>query len=255
MEIFGAGFSKGSLGKNLGCSEAPNEISKLLKGYSITEIPIFQENIDKTNESIFNSLKNIKKAFIIGGDHSITYSCFKAFAFNHSNAGLIIFDAHPDVVGNANPPSHEDYLRALIDSGIVDSSRVVLIGVRKISKEEREYMNSKRILYFDMRKITEIGVEDICTLIMERAIEWGNLYLSIDIDVCDPAYAPGTGYIEPGGLSSAELLYFISRIKRMRNFCFVDIVEISPGKDINRITISLGMNIIGEILNETFYCN
>jgi arginase family enzyme len=254
MEIYGIGFSNGSLGKNLGCERAPEELSKLIKGNIFKNIDVFEDNLDKTHESIFNSLRNIKKGIIIGGDHSITYSCFKAFAFSRANAGLIIFDAHPDVEGDFKV-SHEDYLRCLINENILDASRVVLIGVRKISKEEREYLNAKKILYFDMRKIIEIGAEDICTLVMEKAIEWDNLYLSIDIDVCDPAFAPGTGYIEPGGISSAELLYFISRIKRMKNFGFADIVEINPAKDINKITISLGMNIIGEILNETFYSN
>lgn len=255
MEIFGIRFSRGSLGKNLGCEKAPDEISKLLEGHIVKSIDVFDDNnIERTHESIFNSLKDVKRALIIGGDHSITYSCFKAFAFNNINSGLIVFDAHPDVQGDFKV-SHEDYLRCLINEGILDASRVVLIGIRKISEEEKEYLNARRILYFDMRKIIEIGVEDVCTLIMERAIEWPGLYLSVDIDVCDPAFAPGTGYIEPGGISSAELLYFISRIKRMKNLKFVDIVEINPGKDINKITISIGMNIIGEILNETFYSN
>lgn len=254
MEIFGIGFCGGSFGKNLGCEKAPVEISDLLEGRAVKNIDVFCDNIEKTHESIFNGLRGVKRALIIGGDHSITYSCFKAFAFNNLNCGLIVFDAHPDVESDFKV-SHEDYLRCLINEGILDASKVVLVGVRKISEEEKKYLASKRIVYFDMRKIIEIGVEDVCTLIMERAIEWPALYLSIDIDVLDPAFAPGTGYIEPGGLSSAELLYFISRIRRMRNLKFVDIAEINPGKDINKITVGVGVNIIGEILNEAFYSN
>lgn len=255
MEIYSIAFSKGSLGHNLGCEDAGKEISKLLNRRVVKEIPVFQDNIEKTNESIFNSLKDVKKGIIIGGDHSITYSCFKAFAFNHPNTGLIVFDAHPDVVGNVNPPSHEDYLRTLIDSGIVDFSRIILIGVRSSSPEESDYLAGKKIICFNMQKIIDLGVNEVCDLVMEKSLQWGGIYLSIDIDVCDPSCAPGTGYIEPGGLSSRELLYFISRLKKMRNLGMIDIAEINPKKDINGVTVMLGVKIIGEVLNETFYSN
>lgn len=255
MEIYGIGFGKGSLGKNLECSEAPLEISKLLNGRVVKEIPVFQDNIEKTNESIFNSLKGMKNAIIIGGDHSITYSCFRGFSFNRKNFGIIVFDAHPDVVGNVNPPSHEDYLRTLIDSGIVDSTRVILIGVRSSSPEEGDYLTSKKITCFNMQKIMDLGINEVCDLVMEKSLQWGWIYLSVDIDVCDPSCAPGTGYIEPGGLSSRELLYFISRLKKMRNLGIIDIVEINPKKDINKMTVVLGVKIIGEVLNETLYSN
>lgn len=250
MEVFGIAFSKGSLGKNLGCEKMPAAVSKNIK-----MIPCFQDNIEQTNSSIFDSLKNVKKALIIGGDHSITYSCFNAFAFNNLNSGIIVFDAHPDLQSNFKPPTHEDYLRVLIEEGKLDASRIVLIGLRAISKEEQDYLNLKKIVYFDIRKIIELGVEDVCTLIMERAIEWNALYLSIDIDVCDPGFAPGTGYIEPGGISSADLLYFISRIKRMKNLKFIDIVEGNPDKDINKLTTSLIVRLAKEFNNEIVYSN
>lgn len=255
MEIYSIAFSKGSLGHNLGCEDAGKEISKLLNGHSVKEVPVFQDNIERTNESIFNSLKGVKKGIIIGGDHSISYSCFKGFAVNNPNAGLIVFDAHPDVVGNVNPPSHEDYLRTLIDSGIVDSSRIILVGVRSSSPEEGDYLTSKKITCFNMQKIMDLGINEVCDLVMEKSLQWGGIYLSVDIDVCDPSCAPGTGYIEPGGLSSRELLYFISRLKKMRNLGIIDIVEINPKKDINKMTVVLGVKIIGEVLNETLYSN
>ena len=74
------------------------------------------------------------------------------------------------------------------------------------------------------------------------------LYISVDIDVVDPAYAPGTGYLEPGGLSSRELLYMLHRFKKLRNFNYLDVVEINPGKDLNEITVKLGASIIREML-------
>ena len=66
---------------------------------------------------------------------------------------------------------------------------------------------------------------------METARQWPALYISIDIDAVDPAFAPGTGYIEPAGLTSRELIYLVQRFKLLKNLKMVDLVEINPEKD------------------------
>ena len=91
-------------------------------------------------------------------------------------------------------------------------------------------------------------LEEICDMIMERARQASGFYVSIDIDCVDPAFAPGTGYLEPGGLSSRELIYFIRRLSLLENFRGADIVEINPDKDINRITIKLGARLLAEMI-------
>ena len=79
------------------------------------------------------------------------------------------------------------------------------------------------------------------------AKNFDNLYISIDIDVIDPAFAPGTGYIEPAGLTSREFLYFLHRLKNLKNIRGYDIVEINPKKDINNLTTKLGAKILVEL--------
>ena len=81
------------------------------------------------------------------------------------------------------------------------------------------------------KDISIMGLYDISEAVMELANKWDGLYISIDIDVLDPAFAPGTGYPEPGGLSIRELIYFLHRLKKLHNFRGGDLVEVNPKKD------------------------
>jgi len=74
------------------------------------------------------------------------------------------------------------------------------------------------------------------------------LYVSIDIDVIDPAFAPGTGYCEPGGLSTRDFLYLIQRINKLKNLKAIDLVEINPDKDKENMTVKLGAKILSELI-------
>ena len=83
---------------------------------------------------------------------------------------------------------------------------------------------------------------------MEQARNFSDLYISIDIDILDPAFAPGTGYIEPAGLSTRELIYLIQRIKLLKNIKKYDLVEVNPDKDINNMTSKVAAKIIKELI-------
>ena len=82
---------------------------------------------------------------------------------------------------------------------------------------------------------------------MSVAKNFEAMYISIDIDSVDPAFAPGTGYIEPAGLTSRELLYFLSRLLLLKNFRMADLVEVNPDKDFKNLTVKLAAKIIAEI--------
>ena len=92
-----------------------------------------------------------------------------------------------------------------------------------------------------------IDLEDTCDIIMEFSNN-KELYVSVDIDVIDPAFAPATGYREPGGLTSRQFIYLIQRINKIKNLRAVDIVEINPDRDINKMTVKLGAKILGELI-------
>ena len=91
------------------------------------------------------------------------------------------------------------------------------------------------------------NLQDTCDTIMEFS-DGKELYVSIDIDVVDPGFAPGTGYREPGGLSSRDFIYLVQRINKIKNLKGIDIVEINPEKDRDNLTVKLGAKILGELI-------
>jgi len=250
------------LGKTEGCEKAPENIISCLKEFYLNEdgmLPVFdfenveieKGNIEKTNKNIYNKIKNslneAEHLFILGGDHSITYSCFRAFSDEFENAGLIVFDAHPDCVNNFKPPTHEDYLRVLVEGGKLKKENILLIGLRNWHKEEYKFLKENKIKFFNMKEIANENLHEVSESIMSVARNFNALYVSIDIDVLDPAFAPGTGYKEPGGFTSRELLYFLKRLKLLKNLKAIDLVEINPDNDSSELTVKLGAKILSEM--------
>jgi formiminoglutamase len=252
MKIVKVCSSQGSLGKNLGCEKAPDLILEELKSiefnewkrkisFSVDNAKINPNNIDETNLNLEKQQGDI----FLGGDHSITYSLFKGFATGKSNVGLLIFDAHPDCSLYVKSISHEDFVRKLVDEGVLKKENLIYVGLRKFGKSEVEFL--KGVKSFDMKDVF-LNFNEVCDTIMELCMGFKEFYLSLDIDVLDPAFAPGTGYLEPGGMSIRELLYFISRIKLLKNLKRIDLVEVNPDKDIKGITVKNAAKILSELL-------
>jgi len=260
MNILKIPFSSGSLGKSKGSEKAPLEIEKKVGDMFLNEKGehaelVFDEakinntNIEETNKNIYNKTleKGAEHLIALGGDHSITYSTFRAFAKKHQNPGIIVFDAHPDLENNFKPPTHEDYLRVLIEDKIVKPENVIIVGTRAMHKNESEFIKNYNLKVFSMNEISIAGKQEVCDNIMETARSFGSTYLSIDIDVLDPAFAPGVGYPEPAGLTTRELIYFIQRIKLLENLKMADIVEAIPDKDSDGLTVSAAAKILKEL--------
>ncbi len=219
---------------------------------SIASIDIDNNNVEESFQLIEKELTEIfgkatEKICLIGGDHSISYPAFRAFAKGKTSPGLIVFDAHPDCMHDFKPPTHEDWLRVLIEEQSIKPEHIILVGIRSCDKQEIDFLKTHNIRYFTMKQIAQEGIQQICDIIMENARLWSDLYLSVDIDAVDPGMAPGTGYCEPGGLASRELLYCIQRLRLLKNLSAVDIVEINPKRDINAMTSKLGAKLIREL--------
>jgi agmatinase len=259
MKLFKVPLGAGALSKRQGLEKGPDRIVEQLKDIYLTEagiLPLFEiKDIKVDNSNLTESHKSIEEEVakenhycaLLGGDHSITYPAFKAFAKNNPGAGIIIFDAHPDTQDYQKPPTHEDYLRVLIDEKIVDKNNVVIIGTRNMSKEEKKFIEDNKIKNYPMKEIGFEGLREVADNVMSVARLWPKAYISIDIDSLDPAFAPGTGYIEPGGLSTRELIYFIQRLKMLRNIGMFDIVEVNPEKDFNDMTSKAAAKLIVEM--------
>lgn len=245
MKIIKVESDLGSLGRNK-TKNAPDKVIENLRDYTkdfeVDSVDVVHSNIDETDERISKTEGDI----FIGGDHTITYSCFKNFSKKYKNPGLLVFDAHADCMDNFKI-THEDWLNVLVEEGFVKPENVILVGLRRIEKSELEFLKEKRIRYFSMDKIFGKH-EDVCDTVMENLRNCDGLYVSIDIDVIDPAFAPGTGMLEPGGFFSEEMFYFIRRLKLLKNLRRVDLVEINPEKDFNEMTVRLGARILYEFI-------
>jgi arginase family enzyme len=163
---------------------------------------------------------------------------------------LIIFDAHPDVMKpvDGNFPTHEEWLRGIIERGF-SVKNILLVGVRNSDQEEIKFLKEKGIRVIGMNQLMQ-NLEDSCDTIMEFS-NGKNLYLSLDIDVVDPIFAPATGYQEAGGLTSRQFIYLIQRLNKVKGLKAVDIVEINEKMDKEKfsgMTIKLGAKVLGELL-------
>ncbi|MBW2973562.1 arginase family protein [Candidatus Woesearchaeota archaeon] len=252
MKIIKIPASAGWLKKTTGVEKAPDKIIKHLEDFWFSEtgvLPVysFDEVKAPTQKTIFEKIKAQREFIALGGDHSMTYACFKAFASNHNNPGIIVFDAHPDLMPTTDPVNHENYLRALIEHDVIPAKNVIIVGLRNSDPDEIKFLKENKIKHFPMLEIAQDGKESVCNAIMAAARKFDALYLSIDIDAVDAAFAPGVTYPEVAGLTSRELLYFLHRIKKLKNLKAMDIVELNPDKDINNITALLAAKIVVEL--------
>ncbi len=258
-------------GRPVGCKEGCFKILECLKNevYSsekgklieyqkldLEHIHIDNNNIQEAQALIYKNAREEfekqDKVIFLGGDHSISYSCVKGFFEVHPDGRLIVFDAHPDGMPPMKEPTHEEWLRKLIEEGF-PADRVLLVGLRNSDEQESLFIREQGIKTVSMNQLLQ-DLEGTTDFIMEFS-QAQPLYVSLDIDVVDPAFAPGTGYQEPGGLSSRQIIYMMQRIAMMKNLKGFDLVEINPLLD-GRVnderhfgrTVKLGARILAEML-------
>ncbi len=257
------------LGKTNGCEKAGNAIIKALGEIhsneggipidvsllDLEEIHLDNSNLELSNNLIYkNSLEFFEtkpKIIFLGGDHSISYSIGKAFLEHCKEKGkepcFIVFDSHPDLMPPMKEPTHEEWLRKIIEEGF-PAENILLVGIRNSDVKEINFLKKNKIRTMDINKLL-LNIEDVCDTIMEFS-NGKELYVSIDIDVIDPAFAPATDYTVSGGLTSREFLYLIQRINKIKNLKAIDIVEINAEKDkeYDNITVKLGAKILAELI-------
>ena len=185
---------------------------------------------------------------LIGGDHSLTYAAVKAFRKRYPKGGVLALDAHPDMMHAFHPPTHEDWLLTLLSDGILSPHDVALLGLRSMHQSEAERLRKMRIRQFPMREISMDSLAEIVDAAMMVCRQWEAVYLSVDIDVVDPAFAPGTGYPEPGGLTSREFLYALTRLRMLPALRMADLVEVNPRRDPGGATVRLAAKALAELL-------
>src|SRR6266566_4036709 len=174
----------------------------------------------------------------LGGDHSITYPILKAFARKYLELTIFHFDAHPDLYDEfeGNRLSHACPFARLMESG--PAKRLVQVGIRTINRHQREQANKFGVEVVEMRALPAYG----------RLKAAGPVYISFDLDVLDPAFAPGISHREPGGMSVREAIAHLHAIDG--EIVGADLVEYNPVCDLTEMTATVAAKIVKEILGK-----
>jgi agmatinase len=193
---------------------------------------------------------------VLGGDHSIAFADATGVAnvLGHGRVSMIHFDAHADTgdIEFGSLWGHGQPMRRLIESGALRGDRFLQVGLRGYwpPPETLDWMAAQRMRSFEMTEIVHRGLPECLTEAFTIATdECDGVFLSVDIDVCDPGHAPGTGTPEPGGLSARELLDSVRRICLELPVVGIDVVEVSPPYDHADITAALANRVVLEALS------
>jgi agmatinase len=169
--------------------------------------------------------------FTLGGDHSITEPCVRACAAVHGPVGCIHFDTHTDtgaeVFGVA--VSHGTFMKRLIDDEQIDPARYAQIGLRGYWPGETEFawQRERGVTSLFMHDVRDLGIREVVKRAL-AAVGTGPVYLTVDVDVLDPGFIPGTGTPEPGGMTPTDLLLAVRTVAASCELVGFDVVEVIP---------------------------
>lgn len=193
---------------------------------------------------------------VLGGDHTIAWPDAAGVAqhLGQGRVSMIHFDAHADTgdITFGSLIGHGQPMRRLIESGALRGDRFLQIGLRGYwpEPETLAWMADQRMRSYEMTEVVARGLSECLTEAFGIATDdCDGVFLSVDIDVCDPGHAPGTGTPEPGGLTARELLDSVRRIAYELPVVGVDVVEVSPPYDHADITSSLANRVVLEALS------
>jgi guanidinopropionase len=190
------------------------------------------------------------RPIVVGGDHSISLPILRALAKRHGPLGLVQFDAHIDTWDEyfGGRYFHGTPFRRAIEEGIVDGTRFIQVGIRgpMYGEDDFDFHREHGITMLDIEQVKARGIAS--TLAEIRRVVSGPAYMTFDIDAVDPAFAPGTGTPEVGGLSSHEAQQLVRGLAGL-SLVGGDVVEVSPVFDgPGQITALLAANLMFEFL-------
>ena len=224
------------------------------------DVEMFSGDAQRSLHDLESAVTRVAEAgvvpIVLGGDHSVTWPNVTGVARvrGWGRVGVVHFDAHADTgdVSFGSLMGHGQPMRRLIESGAVRADRFVQVGLRGYwpPPDVLDWMAAAGMRSYEMAEIVSRGL-DVC---LDEAVErvtddCDAVFLSVDIDVADPAHAPGTGTPEPGGLSARELLDAVRRVVMAVRPAGVDVVEVSPPYDHADITAALANRVVLEALS------
>jgi agmatinase len=203
-------------------------------------------DLELSNDGVFAAIENAvgglldegKAPVCLGGDHSITYPILRAFAKHFADPTIIHFDAHPDLYDEfqGNRHSHACPFARIMEERC--AKRLIQVGIRTMNAHQRKQADRFGVEVVEMRKLPAL----------EKLRIEGPVYISFDVDVLDPAFAPGISHREPGGMSVREAISHLHAITG--EVIGADLVEYNPKQDVSQLTARVCAKILKEILGK-----
>jgi agmatinase len=215
--------------------EAKLDAFSELRVVDFGDAPVIPADVDVSHAAIEATVGQVLAAgvlpVVLGGDHSITEPAVRAVAGRHGPVGMVHFDTHTDtgveVFGVER--SHGTFIRRLIDGGRLDGRRYAQIGLRGYWPGDAEFawQAEHGVTSLFMHDVRDLGIREVVRRAVE-AVGEGPVYLTVDVDVLDPAFIPGTGTPEPGGMTAVDLLLAVRTVAAELELVGADVVEVIP---------------------------
>lgn len=192
-------------------------------------------DLDRIREAFAAAARAGDVPIALGGDHMVSFPAVAGLASVHGPLNILHFDAHPDLYEDfgGDPWSHASPFARIMEAG--HAIRLVQVGIRTLNRHCREQARRYGVEMIEMRGFTPAAVP----------IPDAPLYISIDLDALDPAFAPGVSHHEPGGLSTRDLIAVLHRVRGP--IVGADIVELNPARDPTGITATLAAKLVKEL--------
>jgi agmatinase len=236
--------------------EAKVDAFDVLRVVDFGDAPVLPADPQRTQEAIEATVGQALAAgavpVVLGGDHGIAEPDIRACAKKHGPVGLVHFDTHTDTAKQVFgvEESHGTPMFRLVGAGHVDPSRYVQIGLRGYwpGEEEFGWQAERGITSLFMHDVRELGIKEVIGRAL-GVVGDGPVFVSVDIDVLDPAFAPGTGTPEPGGMTTADLLWACREVAANVDVVGAEVVEVIPtGVGSADITALAAERVVREIL-------
>jgi agmatinase len=221
------------------------------------DVEAWPGNLEKSHGLLRQGVTEILAAgaipIVLGGDHSLSTPVLQSLAakFGRDGFSVVHFDTHADTGRDEREAPHGiPFSRAVIE-GHLNGANIVQVGLRGAwpFPEDFQWMREQGFRWHTMGEIEDRGIRPVVAdAIAHAAARAPRTYLTVDIDVLDPAFAPGTGTAEPGGLMTRELLWAVRTVASSLDLCSMDIVEVSPPYDPSGITALAGHRVVLETL-------
>lgn len=226
----------------------------VLKVADVGDVDVNPIGIEDTYSRVEQAVGEILDAKVIplcvGGDHSLSLPILRAVAKQYGPVGIVHFDSHQDMWDEyfGGKYFHGTPFRRAVEEGLLDTKRVVQIGIRGpvYAESDFDFARQHGIRWVTAGQMVREGLEWVKEQML--VVRGGPVYLSFDIDGVDPAFAPGTGTPEVGGLTSREALELVRELVGVQ-LVGADVVEVSPPYDHAAITSMLAANIMFEIIS------